>query len=622
MGRTVRGAACLCIVTVIVVGSFPGCGVLGGSRSGGGGSGNPPGSPLTFAVTAAPKHSSFVGSVFDAVTALPVGAASVSVSGGPTLTTDSSGSFQATTPTGRATVSVTASGYLTWSSDIGVTSALSRLDFRLYPTATPAPVSAGMETQLPAGMGSVTFPAGAYTSDTTASVTWVDRTHLDATGSRLIFLDAQSALQVVLGILDVEVASEPSQPVLVRLPVPSGATSVALFARDSQGQWSNAIPAASVANGFGTFSVTHFTQYALVTGTSGCYPVLASGGATITKSDGTQQPVSVGDCLPAGTMVNASSELILAAPYAAEVIAYTGNGPLTVNLDADQTPSLTCGGSACEVQGHSVSPTSTEQNWINAHPKHLMIRTKTWAIGVRGTIYGFSAQPCSSSDQSAVISLEVEEGDVNLQRSSGEVDVTAGHETVGCDGCANPNQPYCDCDPIACAAQGERCLPPPCSTFPNYAGMETNVANLNRGCFPKGSVCCAPSVDLDAAALPPIDWGGKPYGVCPVDTVCQCGRVPYGRPPGSGLEQGWGCPPRGFPSLCDWSAPNGPTVVACATPTVSGPKAAGIMCPGNGGRCYDFGTPSWCCADLENDPYNCGACGHTCGRTCVGGSCQ
>jgi hypothetical protein len=131
------------------------------------------------------------------------------------------------------------------------------------------------------------------------------------------------------------------------------------------------------------------------------------------------------------------------------------------------------------------------------------------------------------------------------------------------------------CTPNSLACSGQQ--PQQCGADGQWRDVGPSCASLNEACVSGGCV-----------------------GVCvPATTQCASGGVQTCAPTGQ-----WGSP-----QPCT-------TSVANATPVCANGACAGFACNAGYTQC---GSSS--CLDLQNDPNNCGTCGHACQRSCSAGLC-
>ena len=278
----------------------------------GGDSGFDAGSLPPLTITAAASVGALYGTVTDAVTNAGLSGATLTIGGGTSASTDTNGNFQvAGVPTGRTVLQVTAPGHVAWSRQIGVTATPHAFAVHLMPAGATQTVSAADGGMVTAGPATLTFPAGAFAVDANVTATWVPTTQVNALSGRAQFRDSSLNVHRLVGALDVQLSgSEPTEPVTLSVPVPTGLASASLYTFDGDaGEWANPVAATSVHGGMATFTVAHLSDLGCTDDAPGAGSVVTDVGGECTETDpsGGSRAAQVGDLLPLGSQTNTSA---------------------------------------------------------------------------------------------------------------------------------------------------------------------------------------------------------------------------------------------------------------------------------------------------------------------------
>ncbi len=555
---------------------------------------------LSVKVTDAPTTGALAGTVVDDNGA-PIAGATVTADSA-TTTTDGSGAFSLAPPPGRAVLVASAKGKITLTRSVGVTSASPALRLKLV-TAGASQMVTGAGGPLKAGVVTLTVPSGAYPSGGTVAATWIDRAHVSAASGRALFIDQDGTRHRFVGQLDVQASAQPASPVTVQIPIPVGTPSQAtlvMFANDGAALGQRVL-STSMTNGFATFTIPHFSSWAVYLAVGAAEVALAVVVTSWMILDFTVGAVARQAAAATVAGWNLAPEEGLDIPSESEVGGVTvvaPNGAQTylddhvsrIHTDEDGTTSLTCI-EVCNVQAE-VPPTPPPPP--GRVKFHINTPKSTGTMGVRGTVFSVRQKPCSGADGTAIDTVETSEGDVDFSVGGAHFDVRAGKQAEGCDGCKDPKQAVCDCDVKACEAAGGECLKCP-GESPQARGA---LIEGSPFCVPKNSVCCARD-------------RGQFVAVCSDSRgVCQC----------AGKSQA-GCATRN--SLCVTDR-GGERILDCGlTPEQPSPCENAL----------EGGGSVWSCDNAEaylRDVNNCGSCGHKCPKNaggvhsyvCNGGKCM
>jgi hypothetical protein len=549
-----------------------------------------PPTDLSVKVTDAPTTGALAGTVVDEAGA-PIANATVTA-GGEMTTTDGSGAFAFAPAPGRAVLVVSAKGKITVTRSVGVTSESPALRLKLVTAAAPQKVTAA-GGPLKAGVVTLAIPSGAYPSGGTVAATWIDRAHVSAASGRALFIDQDGARHRFVGQLDVQASAQPAASVTVEIPIPAGTPTQAtpvMYANEGA-ELGQLVMATSVANGVATFTLPHFSSWAMYLSIAVGEVALSAyitawmvldvgvGAATVVTDAVTGRAATIVAALQPGDDLPSDSEtrdVTVVAPNGAQ--AYLDAHVSRVHTNDDGTTESTCT-EECNVQA-DVPPTPAPPSGL----KKFLIRTKTAVFGVRGTVLSVKQKPCSQADGSAIDTVEVSEGDVDVNIGGFDVDVPAGKQAEGCDGCKDPKQAVCDCDVFACRIAGGECRVCP-GQRPEQVSGSINDATGHpiNGCLPKGSVCCNGANNTFVSVCSPFPDG---------PAICQCA---------------------------------GNAHAACATansvcvPDGTLPAAGVLDCNYGSGTAPCYGPPfpaapasQWACDSFTYDSSNCGACGNVC----------
>ncbi|MGO8992644.1 MAG: carboxypeptidase regulatory-like domain-containing protein [Polyangiaceae bacterium] len=417
----------------------------------GGDSGFDAGSLPPLTITAAASVGALYGTVTDAVTNAGLSGATLTIGGGTSASTDTNGNFQvAGVPTGRTVLQVTAPGHVAWSRQIGVTATPHAFAVHLMPAGATQTVSAADGGMVTAGPATLTFPAGAFAVDANVTATWVPTTQVNALSGRAQFRDSSLNVHRLVGALDVQLSgSEPTEPVTLSVPVPTGLASASLYTFDGDaGEWANPVAATSVHGGMATFTVAHLSDLGCTDDAPGAGSVVTDVGGECTETDpsGGSRAAQVGDLLPLGSQTNTSAGWMSTEDGDGNAVTQYNSDTITWDQAADGTPQCSCAG-LCNLTGID-DPSAARPSYPSG--KRFLIHTKTAVAGNRGTIYSLSYDPCPSGPV-ALYDLDVSEGDVNVVAETSQ-DVTAGEDADSCSGgCGNTAHPSCNtCGPATC----------------------------------------------------------------------------------------------------------------------------------------------------------------------------
>jgi len=212
--------------------------------------------------------------------------------------------------------------------------------------------------------------------------------------------------------------------------------------------------------------------------------------------------------------------------------------------------------------------------------------------------------------------------------------------------CLDSDGGFADCSaPGSCPAgslcSGATCLPPDCTSLPDNSSCALGPQSFGTCC---GGVCtdltvdranclaCGRACDAGDICVGGMDCfpGNAVPGLCDNPNNFEpCGLA------GGGI--GLCCP--GSPPLCADLVNDPLNCGACTFRCESGQMCVQGICTGQGPTCPSTRFTSYCdadagptfvccpgapCADLESDPAHCGDCQHACGtgHPCVGGQCQ
>lgn len=426
----------------------------------------------TFTTTAAPATGTVYGAVTDqngnpvanvtvtvilATASGDAGADADADDGGATAsaTTDSTGTFSISgLPTGRASLTASAMGYFSTTLDTDVSSKGWQESVVIVSEGNPTTIGATGGT-VTAGSASIAFPAGAYSANASVYAVWLTGTTLAASPGSLLFGDSNSPSNMVLGVLAVNVPSEPTAAATVTIAVPSGLTAsdLALYDFDTtRGDWGASTAPTSVSGGYATFSVSHFSDYAFVqlNAPDSVLITSVSGTAATYTNGSTSGSITAGQVLPMGVTVNSGGVTVCTRVL---LCGNTGSGS---NCGTGQPISF---GQVCQSLGSAtytrtssglpqMQPGSSASHWqyqdgrnaqlMPGQVNKYLIRTKTAVMGVRGTSATFDVDPCASNPSSDIDDIEVDEGDVDVTDSAGSFDIAAGQDAVGCEDCTAP----------------------------------------------------------------------------------------------------------------------------------------------------------------------------------------
>ena len=541
---------------------------------------------LSVKVTDAPTTGGLAGTVVDE-DGVPIAGATVNAVGAVgtvSTTTDGSGAFALAPTPGRVQLQISAMGRVPFSRSIGVTSISPTLRFKLVTAGAAQKIMAAGGT-VKAGDASLVVPNGAYPSGASITATWIDRAHVSGATGRPLFVDDVARYRFV-GQLSVDASSEPASPVTLQVPVPAGMPSdealVAVAIVNGEIAGAQLAPT-GIANGVASFALPHLSTWTVMRRrliTAVAVPLAAAWVVLDVINDGANAlaaRLEVGQDLPPESEV---SDAVVVAPNGAQV--YLDAHVSTIHTDDDGTTSSTCI-ELCNVQA-DVPPTPAAPPGKTKY----QIRTKTAALGCRGTVFSVRQKACSVADGSAIDTVEVSEGDVDFNVGGADYDVPAGKQAEGCDGCKDPKQAVCDCDVKACEAAGGMC--DPCiGKARGYVTVGSGLGGISS-CVEKGSLCCLQSTMLLCL---PSQFPG--YAI-----TCQCAG-----------SQNAGCATSN--SAC---GANG--IVDCGAQTLGKSSNALLLCSGDdpnkpsgdGFHCLNPGGLG--AFPTKGEIQECGACGNIC----------
>lgn len=319
MNGIFRFALCTTLLCVAGCGGSNGDEKDGGGHAGKDGGGSDDGGALNFVVSPAATRTVLKGKVVTEI-GTPLAGAMVSVAGGGSMTTVADGSFSLGVTTGRAVVTISATGYVPRVRIVGITSVPAPLDVHLAKADAPQTVgSAGATVNVQAGV-KLAIPAAAYASDASVSATWIDAAHLGSASARAQFQDADFVVHRFVGQLHIEASAQPSIPATLTVPVPSGASQITLSPLDATtGERGVALSPTSVSGGVATFAVPHFSDW-IENAVVDSVDWIADAVTSYVDTSGNTQQANAGDPIPSGAQLAAGDILcrnVAAAPPAA-----------------------------------------------------------------------------------------------------------------------------------------------------------------------------------------------------------------------------------------------------------------------------------------------------------------
>jgi hypothetical protein len=262
------------------------------------------------------------------------------------------------------------------------------------------------------------FPAGAYAAATSVVASAFDGPAVASVSGPVRWVDSSNVSWEVLEALDVQVPSEPAQPVTLTAPVPPGTavSDLALFDLVS-GAWVNPVAPTSVSGGWATFSVAHFSDPAVVIRSVTNLRIVSVSGLVEYNDGSGWKGATVGTRCAPGCIVQTGS-----------------TGRATLDLD--------------DGSYHRVSPNTqyrydTESagyvinltlSWGHVQlfvpnllsTKRMFVRTSTSVAGVRGTIFDVTSEPCGGGYDEDFV--DCTEGDVDVVADGIDTDDPAGKE--------------------------------------------------------------------------------------------------------------------------------------------------------------------------------------------------
>jgi hypothetical protein len=250
------------------------------------------------------------------------------------------------------------------------------------------------------------------------------------------------------------------------VPVPSnlGPNDVAVYSLDPvANQWVSPVAPSSVTNGTATFAVTHFSDEALVQRNVGDGEVttsVPSAGPTYVIGGSVPVPIVPGQHIPMGATIDTAGQVVCSrGVVCGGNDGACGDSQIHYYQVCRSIGIATIARAAGVSQTQQIEPTSSA-SWTELHMQYVddpgstppagatskhVIRTKTDALGIRGTIATCDFDPCGWSSSGEQDDLEVDEGEVDVTDMSGTTDVFAGQEADECEGCnAGPRSTCCE----------------------------------------------------------------------------------------------------------------------------------------------------------------------------------
>ena len=460
-------------------------------------------------------------SIADQSTGLPISGATVVLQGSSSAVSTSTGSASIATTNGLHLMTVAAPGYVTYVQPFSVRQSDVSASIVLFPAAAPQSIHAASTTVV-AGPASLVFPAGAYSSDTAVSVTYLDSAGIVSAGLPATGNDANLDPILVTDVLYVSAPSEPAQPVAVTLPIPAGAAagSFALYELDPSGAWLDPIQPSAMSGGNATYSVTHFSTLGQAIINTATWIVLPGvTGASYTDTSNVTRTIHPGDSIPNGNTVTLAPggfiELIDPTGHQ-QGVTISGGGTIAIGSSVEAEVTTTIEGSDVSLTITHFCPYGSQQcASVTNKAKKLIIITNCWRIGgVRGTDATASCPSCQ--DPAGYATLNVFDGAVDFSTDGGatSTSVFAGNSFPGggcCTGCeaivngtvtclagtadnaCGQNNALCD----DCTATGGKCVDNTCLAGCKKKGSRCDVTNANGQSVP--SACCSGSTCQQAS---------------------------------------------------------------------------------------------------------------------------
>jgi hypothetical protein len=443
-------------------------------------------------VTDAPTMGTLAGTVRSEVGA-PITGVAIMAGAVRTTTINAAGAFAFSAPQGRTALTVSAPGHIPFSRTIGITSDSPDLGVTLLPLPAPIVVTSAGSAAYAAsggidlGRASVEISAGAYTSDATLTLSWIDAKHIYAASGRALFLDEHGTHRFV-GQLYTEASRQPAISATLHVGVPAG-----MFGDESLvayeihgGEMGERVAASDVTGGVASFVLPRLSTWTVVRERALTASLPASTTAWMLL-DGRLSKASgiggyeAGDDIPAGARV--SGNAFAAAAY--NGVQIWSEGGATLDAKDDGMSSATCFG-LCSLQAE-VPPDPSRP--AGKRTFRAMAGTES-AAAAPGTICRLSQDLCARENNSVIARAEVTEGNVDLSFAGHAVNLPAGKQSKGCDGCTEPTKALCDCASTAEPAwlpitNSNATAPPAKSTDRNQPVMPSTV--LYTSLIPDGT---------------------------------------------------------------------------------------------------------------------------------------
>lgn len=442
--------------------------------------------------------------------------------------TDALGAFSLDLPAGRLPLFAWGYGYLTRSTPIGVGTAPLQVDFALQPQGDKVTVPVVSGAAIDKGTARLAFPPFSFPVDLGIYLNWMTDDTFEAAPGPFAFTGSDGKPARITGVLSVGLPTtvQPQQAVEVRLPVPEGTTvdDVRLYDLVGGG-WSLPTPPTRIEDGFAYYNVTHFSDKGQAVLASPAMWVVVSAKGDIRTGDGT--PLVAGMVLATGTTV---------------ITGVTGRGHVQ-----DPTQSLVYLSPNSTIQlNYREDPTKKEYETsmtdcvygairmvvVGSDSDHT-VKTKTDAMGVRGTVLTVSAADCPPGGADpAACKVEVTEGEVETYFQDASQTVSKG-ESLGV--CPNvPVQPDSGPrdpgtvdpgpkDPGTPPDPGVSFCDPPCVAAPCYK----SATCIDGGCVYEGNGCddglsCTMDVCAPGSEVPCIYWATCSNPECATHPYCAC----------------------------------------------------------------------------------------------------
>jgi hypothetical protein len=388
------------------------------------------------------------GIVVDEPTGRAIAGASVRI-GEARTTTDAGGRFVLRAPQGHAVLEVQAASHSSLVRAIGITDRNPPIEARLVPRQPATRVGAAGGTIDDASGAALEVPPGAYPSDTTLQVAFVDQAAA-LTGDAL-FVDADGRTARLLSVVDVRAEGQPSTPVTLRMIVPADvdAARLALYELDeATGEWVRPRAPLSTAGGIARYAVEHFSAYGQAERDSTAVAVITNC-VRRTFPRRTSPLVFSGPCVPGmplrnGQEIQTNGSTVEIQTRDGSRVDLSGDAVRYRVRDdvpsADTSIEATCEMPICVERMRSTTPRRPAPR----RPYRLMIRSRAAVMGVRGTVLAWDARGCPAADgERASGEVGVHAGQVDVRVGSAARAMDAGARARFCVGCATPSEPAC-----------------------------------------------------------------------------------------------------------------------------------------------------------------------------------